>query len=149
MLKTLLLALITFLIDSVFLTLLFSAIMLEDPSELAIQRDALKITLPGTSLAAVSTVLNSLLPGLTSIGPFSSSMDIGISIAGIIWIMLTRRYCRIGLLEAVMLAVVAVVFCLFVFLFSVAFLALIFTDVVHSLQATASFFMVCIFHVRF
>ena len=118
----LLLASITFVINSVFLTFFFSAIMLEDTSKLAIHKDALKITLPGTILVAISLALDPLLPNLMPEGPFSSSMDIGVTIAGVIWIVLTRRYCQVKLYEAILLAVAAAIMYLFVFLFSAAFL---------------------------
>lgn len=125
-LKALLLALITFVINSVLLTLFFSTIMLEDTSKLAIHRDALRITLPGTILAAFSLALDPLLPNLMPEGPFSSSMDVGVTIAGVIWIVLTRRYCQVKLHEAMLLAVAAVIMYLFVFLFSASFLELLY-----------------------
>ena len=96
--------------------------MLEDTSKLAIHKDALKITLPGTILVAISLALDPLLPNLMPEGPFSSSMDIGVTIAGVIWIVLTRRYCQVKLYEAILLAVAAAIMYLFVFLFSAAFL---------------------------
>lgn len=118
MLTQLLIALVTFTANSVVLSLFFSVIVLERSSGVAVHRDALKITLPGTILASIFIFLNPVLPSLMSLGPFSSPIDVGISVAGIIWVALTRRYCETDWLSAIVVTVLAVIIYTFVMLFA-------------------------------
>lgn len=121
----LLLALITFVVNSVFLTLYFSALMLDSLSKLTIHTDALKITLPGTILLSIFVILTPTIPALMPLGPLSSSIDIGVTAAAVIWIMLTRRYCETGWLTTIMITAVAAMMCVFAIFFVYSFLLLI------------------------
>lgn len=125
MLTALLLALISFAVNSVFLTLYFSASLLDSLSKLTIHIDALKITLPGTILLSIFVFLNPLMPRFMPLGPLFSSIDIGISAAALIWVVLTRRYCETSWLGAIMITAIAVVMCLFFITFVDKFVGLL------------------------
>ncbi|UCE44109.1 MAG: hypothetical protein JSV57_01035 [Candidatus Bathyarchaeota archaeon] len=125
MLAELLLALITFVINSVFLTFYFSAVMLDRLSKRTLHVDALKIALPGTIIFSIFISLSPLVPPLTAYGPLSSSIDIGITAAAIVWVVLTKRYCESGWLSTIVVVAVAAVLCVIFMTFVDKFLALL------------------------
>lgn len=125
MLTALLLALISFVVNSVFLTLYFSALMLDQLSKLTVHIDALKIVLPGTILLSIFVFLTPLMLRFMPLGPLSSSIDIGVTAAGVIWVVLTKRYCETSWLGTIVIAAVAAIICLFVLSFVYGFLSLL------------------------
>lgn len=122
MLTAILLTLITFIVNSAFLTLYFSALMLDSMSKLTIHMDALKIALPGTILLSIFVFLTPLMPRFMPLGPLSSSIDIGVSAAAVIWVVLTRRYSKTSWLSAILISAVAAIICIFVIFFAYCFL---------------------------
>ena len=116
-LTSILLTLITFVVNSVFLTLYFSALMLDSLSKLTIHVDAVKIALPGTIILSVFVFLTPIMPRLMSLGPLSSSIDIGVSVAAVIWVVLTRRYSKTSWLGAILISAGAAIICIFVIFF--------------------------------
>ncbi len=117
MLTTLLLALTTFIINSLFSTLYFTAAIFDHMSKKTIHKDALKITIPGTILSFVFTLLNPFVPSFMTIGPFSSLIDIGITITVLVWVLLIRRYGETSWLEAIMIAALpAIMYIIILFL---------------------------------
>jgi len=124
-LTAILLTLITFVVNSVFLILYFSAIMLDSLSKLTVHIDALKIALPGTILLTIFVFLAPTMPSFMPIGPLSSPIDIGVSAAAVIWIVLTKRYSKTSWLNAILISAAPAIVCLFVILFVHAFLLLL------------------------
>lgn len=120
-----LLALIAFVVNSVFLVFYFSALMLDSLSKRTIHIDALKIALPGTILLSAFIFLTPLIPRLMPFGPLSSSIDMGISAAAVVWIVLTKRYCETGWLGAIFVTAVGAIPCIFVVSFVDKFLGLL------------------------
>jgi len=59
------------------------------------------------------------------LGPLSSSIDIGISAAAVIWVVLTKRYCDTGWLGAIMVTAVGAIPCIFVVTFVDKFLGIL------------------------
>lgn len=118
MLTALLLTLITFVVNSAFLILYFSAVTLDSLSKRTVHMDALKIAFPGTITLSIFVFLAPIMPHFMPLGPLSSSIDIGISTAAVIWVVLTRRYCRTGWLGAILISSVAAIICIFVTFFA-------------------------------
>lgn len=125
MLTAILVTLITFVVNSVFLILYFSAVMLDSLSKLTVHMDAVKIALAGTIILSIFVFLAPLMPLLMPLGPFSSSIDIGISAAAITWVALTRRYARTSWLGAILISAVAAIICIFVIFFAYFFVLLL------------------------
>jgi hypothetical protein len=118
MLTALILTLIIFAANSLVLTLYFSAIIFGLETKSTIHRDALKITFPGTALGSVFVFLHWTMPiNPMRIGPFSSPMDIAISVGAISWLVLTKHYCRTDWLSAILVTAVAVIISTFMIFF--------------------------------
>jgi len=124
-LTAILLTLITFALNSIFLMFYFSAVVLDSLSKRTIHMDAVKIALPGTVLLSVFVFLTPIMPNLMPLGPLSSSMDMGISAATVVWVVLTRRYCETSWLGSIVIVAVAAIFCLLVVGFVDKLLALV------------------------
>ena len=112
-------ALLIFFVNSVVLILFFSFLM-GHTSKLTIYADACKIALPGTTLSFIFTLLNPFLPRFFSFGPLSAPIDIGISVALVMWVILVRRYLETSLLSAIIIAVMAVIIYLILMFFAVS-----------------------------
>jgi hypothetical protein len=87
--------------------------------------DALRIALPGTTLLSIFVFLTPLIPPLIPLGPLSSSIDIGLSAAAVVWVVLTKRYCETGWLGAIMVTAVGAIPCIFFVTFVDKFLGLL------------------------
>lgn len=125
--KELLLSLTTFIANTTILTLYFSAVVLDFRAKAIIHRDGFKIAFSGTAPSSILIFLSPMLPVFMPVGPFSSPIDIGISVAGIIWLTLTRRYCKTDWVSALIVVAVAVVIYTFIMLFITSFLLLLAT----------------------
>lgn len=113
------LALLTFFVNSVVLIVYFSFLM-GYTSKLTIYADACKVALSGTTLIFIFILLDPFLPRFMSFGPLSSSMDIGISLAVVVWVILIRRYFETSLSSNIMIAVIAAIIYMMVMFFTVA-----------------------------
>ena len=117
-------ALLTFVVNSIFLILYFSTVISYDPSNFTLHKDAFKIALPGTFLISVCIFFDPLLPRIFPSGLLSSPINIGIISSIILWAVLTRHYCEIEWLSATIVSFVATLMYALIMFFIDCFLIL-------------------------
>lgn len=115
----LLLVIMSFPVNLTILTLYFSQVMLHRASKRIFHREAFKISLLGTVIGTAFLFLTPYFP------PSIPSMDIGVGVIVIVWILLIRRYCWLGWLESVFVASVPAIMYVVIMSIVSAFLLLL------------------------